>query len=331
MTHNSARTEADMRAVLVTSLDGPTALEVAHIRPPDTGEGVLIDVRAAGVAFPDLLLSRGLYQVKPEPPFVPGSEVAGLVVSAPAESGLRTGDRVAAFCIHGGWAERVNVHPSLVFKIPSGLTFAEAAGMPMNYLTAHFALARRARLKADEWVLIHGAAGGLGIAHIHVAQALGGRVIAVASTEDKRKAALAAGAHHAIAVEDFQEHARSVTDGRGVDIVVDPVGGERVVDSLRSLSVEGRLLVLGFTGGDIPTVRVNRLLHNNVSVIGVGWGAFLTSHPDYAADQWAEILPLVESGLIAPTVGHKFPLERAAEALELIAARAAVGKVVLTI
>jgi NADPH2:quinone reductase len=319
-----------VRAVQVSRLEGPDSVELVELPLPASQPGQLVvEVRAAGVNFPDVLLTRGEYQSRPELPFVPGSEVAGVVVAAEEASPFRPGDRVVAFPGIGGFAESVAVSEIAVFPLPEKVSFEAGAALPMNYLTVHFALTRRGRLAQDETVLVHGAAGGIGTAAIQMAKALGARVIGVASTEDKRAVARMAGANDVIGVEGFKDAAKDLTNGRGVDIVLDPVGGDRFTDSLRSLAPEGRLLVVGFTGGEIPTVRVNRLLLNNIDVVGVGWGAFWVRDPLYLKSQWDELLPLIEDGRLDPPIGGAFPLERAAEALKEIAERRATGKILL--
>ncbi|MEE1943175.1 NADPH:quinone oxidoreductase family protein [Streptomyces sp. TRM 70361] len=321
-----------MRAAQVVSLDGPGAIRLTDLDAPrPTPQQVLIDVHAAGVAYPDVLLSRGEYQFRPELPFVPGSEVAGTVRSAPEGSGFASGDRVAAFPAFGGFAEQVATDPAVVFPLPDRMPFTAGAGVPMNCLTVHFALTRRGRLRAGETVLVHGAAGGVGTAAVQLARALGTRVIAVVSTGAKAETARRAGAHETVPADGFRAAVAELTGGRGVDVVVDPVGGDRFTDSLRSLAPEGRLLVIGFTGGEIPTVKVNRLLHNNVDVVGVGWGAFWLPRPDYLREQWDELLPHLEAGHLDPLTGSVHPLERAADALRELDERAATGKVVLTV
>ncbi|MGW8593181.1 NADPH:quinone oxidoreductase family protein [Dietzia sp. NPDC055340] len=320
-----------MRAIHISSHDGPAALEVVDIPEPDAGEGqVVIDVHASGVTFPEVLQTRGKYQMSPPLPFVPGSEIAGVVRSAPEGSGLSAGDRVCAFPGLGGFAEVVATDPSQVFPLPDSLSFTQGASVPMNVLTVHFALAHRGRLQAGETVLVHGAGGGIGIAATQFATAMGARVIAVASTEEKRDLALQAGASEAIAPEGFKDAVKELTGGKGVDVVVDPVGGDRFTDSIRALGQEGRILVIGFTGGDIPTVKVNRLLLGNKSAVGVGWGEYWMSNPGYLQKQWAEVQPLLAAGKLDPLVGMEFPLEKATDALELMDGRGAVGKIVLT-
>lgn len=320
-----------MRAVQITRLDGPETVELADVPEPSGETGVLIDVHAAGVTFPDVLQTRGLYQIKPDPPFTPGTEVAGVVRSAPADSGFSAGDRVAAFPGLGGFAEVVTADPGAVFALPDRLSFEQGAALPMNLLTVHFALRRRARLEEGETVLVHGAGGGIGTAATQLAKALGARVIAVASTEAKTDLARRAGADEVIAPDGFLDAAKKLTDGRGVDVVVDPVGGDRFTDSLRSLAREGRLLVIGFTAGEIPTVKVNRLLLRNASVVGVGWGEYWMANPGYLRTQWDELLPLLSSGAVDPLVGTTYPLERAADALADMDGRNALGKLVLTV
>ncbi|MGH3647403.1 MAG: zinc-binding dehydrogenase, partial [Micromonosporaceae bacterium] len=237
--------------------------------------------------------------------------------------------RVAAFPGVGGLQELVAVPPHLVFPLPDRLSYAAGAGVPMNYLTGHFALVRRGQLRKGETVLVHGAAGGVGTAAIQLAKALGATVIAVASSEAKRVVARQAGADEAVPVDGFKDAVQQLTGGRGVDVVVDPVGGDRFTDSLRSLAPEGRLLVIGFTGGEIPTVKVNRLLLNNISVVGVGWGAFALPRPDFVPAQWADLVPHLESGALDPVLGETYPLERAAEAIAAMERREAAGKLIV--
>ena len=317
-----------MRAAVITELTGPDAVEVQE-RPEPVPEPhqVLIDVEYAGVTFPDVLQTRGLYQRRPDVPFTPGWEVSG-VVRADA-GGFRAGDRVAAMPITGGLAETVAVDGHMVFRLPDGLPFDKAAALPLNYLTAHFALMRRAQLERGEVVLVHGAAGGLGTAACQLAAAHGARVVAVVSTPEKGEVARAAGAHDVVLVDGFRDEVRRLTDGRGVDVVVDPVGGDRFTDSLRSLAREGRLLVLGFTAGEIPSVKVNRLLLTNTSVLGVASAEFWSEEPDHPSRQWRDLVPLIESGAIDPPIGPIFALEDAAAAIRELDERRAAGRVLV--
>ncbi|WP_020500784.1 NADPH:quinone oxidoreductase family protein [Sciscionella marina] len=319
-----------MRAVRITSLDGPEAIEVSDVPEPELPEGhVLIDVYAAGVAFPDLLQTRGRYQMRPELPFTPGMEVAGVVRSAPGGSGFVAGDRVAAMAWLGGFAEVAVAPPQMVAPLPEGMSFIEGAGVLVNMLTAHFALTKRGRYRGGETVLVQGAAGGVGVASIQLARALGAEVIAVVSSAQKAVFARRAGASMVLPVEGFKDAVREHTGGRGVDLVVDPVGGDRFADSRRCLAPEGRLLVIGFAGGRIPTIEVNRLLLNNIEVVGAAWGEYLLRHPAYLREQWDELTPLLADGELAPLLGGVYPLDRAAEALSCMDNRAALGKLVL--
>jgi NADPH2:quinone reductase len=283
------------------------------------------------VSFPDLLQSRGLYQFKPDLPFVPGAEVAGVVVEAGADTGLEAGDRVAAMTMLGGMAERAAAPLPLTFKLPDELDFAQGAALILNYHTAYFALKLRGRLREGERVLVHGAAGGLGTAGLQVAKALGASTVAVVSTEEKERVAREAGADDVVRADGpWREQVQEITGG-GVDVVLDPVGGDRFKDSLRALREEGRLVVVGFTGGSIPEVKVNRLLLNNVDVVGAGWGAYVISKPEVSRQIGAELDAMIAAGTVRPIVGARFPLDRASDAMRLIEDRGALGKVVLEI
>lgn len=323
-----------MRAVTVTRLDGPSSLEFTETAPRPTIKAdneVLVRVHAAGVTFPEVLITRGEYQSRPNLPFTLGAEFAGEVVEVGRSSRLSVGDRVAGVGPTGAFAEYVVGLDSRTLQIPDSVDFAHAAGMPMNLLTADFALHERGNLRAGETVLVHGAAGGLGYASTQIAGAMGARVIAVVSSAAKAEAAREAGAHEVVQADRFLDEVKDLTDGRGVDVVVDPVGGDRFTDSVRALAKYGRILVLGFAGRGIPTVKVNRLLLNNVSVLGVGWGAAVRGDDHFVIKQWERMLPWMEAGLLNPRVDRTLPLHRASEALELIDKREVRGKVVLTV
>lgn len=323
-----------MRAIQIARLDGPQAAHVVEIDEPAGGDDVVVvDVHAAGVAYPDALQSRGLYQYKPEMPYIPGAEIAGVVRSAPEEAHVRPGDRVAGLTmLCGAMAEVMTLPPERLFRLPDSVSFEAGAGVLFNDLTVHFALRTRGRLSNGDTVLVHGAAGGIGTSTLRLAPAFGAvRTIAVVSSEEKADVARAAGASDVVLADGFKDAVKELTDGRGVDIVVDPVGGDRFTDSLRSLSPGGRLLVVGFTGGDIPTVKVNRLLLNNVDVVGVGWGAWTMRHPGYLQQQWAELLPLLASGRVSAPEPVVFPLEDAAAAIASLEDRTARGKVVVSL
>jgi len=319
-----------VRAVQVTRTDGPEALEVGEVADPVRGErDVLVEVRAAGINFPDLLLSRDQYQYKPERPFVLGSEFAGVVREAPEGSEFSPGDRVVGFGSTGAFAELAAVEEGTVFPLPEKVGFTAGACVPMNYLTMIFALVTRGQLREGETVLVQGAAGGIGTATIQLAAALGARVISVVSTPEKAEFVKSLGSHEAVLSGGFLQAVKELTGGAGVDLVVDPVGGDRFTDSLRSLAPLGRLLVIGFTAGDIPTVKVNRLLLNNIDVRGVGWGAYALPRPGFVRRQWDELMPFLESGAIDPPISGTYPLERAGEALARLEDRSVLGKVVL--
>jgi NADPH2:quinone reductase len=327
-----------MRAIQIVAESGPDeALATVELPEPEPthmltpGEGVVVDVHAAGVSFPELLQTRGQYQMKPELPFVPGSEVAGTVRSAPAGAAVAAGDRVAAFCALGGWAETAVAPEFFTFPLSERLDFAQGSGLILNYHTAYFALVLRGRLQAGEWVLVHGAAGGVGTASLQVAKGLGATTIAAVSTEEKRRVAEDAGADHVVLVADGWKDEVAEISGGGVDIVLDPVGGDRFTDSLRSLREEGRLLVVGFAGGAIPEVRVNRLLLRNISVVGAGWGAYVMGKPELNRQIGAAVGKLVDEGFVRPIVGASFPFERASEALKMLDERRALGKLALEV
>ena len=327
-----------MRAIQIANLNGPDeALELVDAPEPEPshlltpGRGVLVDVHAAGVSFPEVLQTRGQYQVKPDLPFVPGSEVGGVVRSAPEGAPVKPGDRVAAFSMLGGFAEVAVAPEFLTFPLGDDLDFAQGASLILNYHTAYFALVLRGRLRQGESVLVHGAAGGVGTAALQVAKGLGARTIAVVSSDEKEQVARDAGADEVVRADGAWKDEAKEWSGGGVDVVIDPVGGDRFLDSLRSLGERGRVVVVGFTGGSIPEIKVNRLLLNNTEVIGAGWGAFVMGKPDLNREVGAEVTRLVEQGAIRPIVGARFPLERAAEALKLIDERGATGKVVLDV
>jgi NADPH2:quinone reductase len=327
-----------MRAVQITELSGPSeALEIVDVPEPEAshmltpGSAVLVDVHAAGVSFPEVLQTRGEYQFKPALPFVPGSEVAGVVRSAPEGAAVSEGDRVAACCMLGAFAEVAAAPEFLTFKLSDELDYAQGAGLILNYHTAYFALKLRGRLAEGETVLVHGAAGGVGTATIQVAKGLGARSIAVVSSDEKERVAREAGADEVVRSDGPWKDEAKEWSGGGVDLVLDPVGGDRFTDSLRSLGEGGRVVVVGFTGGSIPEVKVNRLLLNNTEVIGAGWGAYVMPKPDVNRQIGAAIDRMVDDGVVRPVVGARFGLDEASQALELIDGRGATGKVVLDV
>ncbi|MBV9516296.1 MAG: NADPH:quinone oxidoreductase family protein [Mycobacteriaceae bacterium] len=320
-----------MKAVVAEELCGPSGLAYRDVDDiPDQVDGaVVIDVRAAGVCYPDLLVIRGEYQMKAPAPFIPGSEVAGVVRSAPEDSGLRPGDRVAAGTMHGGYAERIAVSPDSVVHTPAGLDDAQAAALMRNYSTMYFALARRAALRPGETVLVLGAAGGVGSAAVQVAKALGARVIAAVHRTGAVGYVAALGADVVLPLtQGWLSAVREHTGGVGVDVVVDPIGGDVFDDAIRALAAEGRLLVIGFAAGKIPTIKVNRLLLRNVGVLGVGWGEYFLTHPGAEQLFGFGVCQLVAAGM-KPPAPVTYPLSKAAEALQLLADGEVVGKLVL--
>lgn len=291
---------------------------------------VIIDVGAAGVCFPDLLLIRGEYQLKLDPPFVPGTEVAGVVRSAPEGSGFTAGQRVSAMSMLGGWAEQVALAPESVIATPDGIDDGAAVCLLGNYYTMYFALARRGALRPGETVLVLGSAGGVGTAAIQIAKAMGATVIAMVHRTGAMDFVESLGADVVLPLTDgWAQAVRDHTGGRGVDVIVDPVGGDAFDDAIRVLATEGRLLVLGFaSGGGIPTVKVNRLLLRNVSVVGVGLGEFINRTPEARTEFTVGLGALVQAGL-RPPPPVRYPLSEGRAALQSLADGGVHGKVVL--
>ncbi|MBB3066358.1 NADPH:quinone oxidoreductase family protein [Limibacillus halophilus] len=323
-----------MRAVICDSWGEPESLKVGQLPEPRPGAGdVLIRVAAAGLNFADTLMIAGKYQEKPPFPFSPGLEVAGEVLEVgEGVSGTKPGDRVLAVVDHGGFAEQAIARESDVFKIPDSLDFQSAAGFPITYGTAHGALVWRAGLKAGETLLVHGAAGGVGLAAVEVGKALGARVIASAGGADRCRLAEAHGADASIdyRTDDLRAAVKDMTDGRGVDVVFDPVGGDIFDASLRCLAWSGRLLTIGFAAGRVPQAAANILLVKNISVVGCYWGSYRKQAPEMLRDEFAELFGWYDAGLLKPHVSHALPLEKIAEAMQLLLSRRSTGKVVLT-
>jgi NADPH:quinone reductase len=318
-----------MRALELQRLGGPEGFVLVD-RPEPSGDGlVLIDVRAAGVSFPELLMSRGTYQYSPDLPAVLGSEVAGTVRSAPPGSGIEPGARVWATPELGGFAEVVAVPAERAFPLPDDMSFEEGASLGVNYITAVFALRRRGQLEAGGTVLVLGAAGGLGTATIAVAKGLGARVLAVVSAPAKADTARAAGADEVVVGADWRDEVLERTGGRGADLVADVVGGDETLQAVRSAAPEGRVLVLGFTSGEIPALKTNRLLLRNVSLVGAGLGALAATVGDLIDETAAELARLIGEGM-RPVIGATFPLDQGAEAVRRLEDREAQGKLVLT-
>jgi NADPH2:quinone reductase len=295
---------------------------------------VLVAVRACGLNFADTLMIQGKYQERPDFPFSPGLEVAGEVLAVGSQvEDLAAGDPVIAFCGHGGLAERVVVAAANAIPIPDGMDFVTAAGFAVVYGTAHVGLERRGQLAPGEVLLVHGAAGGVGLAAVEVGRQMGATVIATASSEEKLALAKEHGAHHVINYreEDFRERVKSLTDGRGADVVFDPVGGEVFEQSVRCTNWEGRILVIGFASGTISQLPVNLTLVKNISVIGVYWGAYRKRDPAVLQQSWRQLLAWLEEGVLSPHISATYPLEDAPAALESLMQRRATGKIVVSI
>ena len=318
-----------MKALVAQELSGPAGLVYTDAPDPANPDQVVIDVGAAGVCFPDLLLLRGEYQMRLDPPFVPGMEVAGVVRSAPQKSGFSAGQRVSAFTMLGGYAEQVGVAPDAVVPTPADIDDASAASLLGNYYTMQFALQRSGALHPGETVLVLGSAGGVGTAAVQIAKAMGANVIAMVHRPGAVEFVESLGADAVLPLTDgWRDAVLAHTGGRGVDMVVDPVGGPAFDDAIRVLATEGRLLVIGFAAGGIPTVKVNRLLLRNVGVLGVGWGEFVNRTPGAQAEVGAALGALVEAGL-RPPPPVRCPLAEGAAALQRLADGDVHGKLVL--
>lgn len=306
-----------MRALELVAFDGPDALRPTDAPEPQAdADGIVIDVRAIGINYPDLLMTQGAYQLKPEVPFVPGSEVAGVVREAPDGSGWSTGDRVAAFVWSGGYAERVYVPLNAVFPLPPDMEFRTGAATIINYHTTHFALSRRGRLTEGETLLVLGAGGGIGSAAVQVGRGLGARVIGGVADEPQLEAAREAGADAVLVLsEGFSKAVRELTGGRGVDVVLDPLGDWLFGEAVRALAPEGRILVVGFAAGAIPEIKVNRLLLKNVSAVGVAWGAFLDIDPELMGHASRALADMHGRGAFKPLIGGEFAFEDIPQAL----------------
>jgi NADPH2:quinone reductase len=322
-----------MKAVRIHTLDGPRSLRQDDVPEPTAGAGdVLVDVKAAGLNFPDVLLSYGKYQFKPAPPFSPGGEGAGVVKAVGAGvTDFAVGDRVAFTLLYGAFAERVVVPTLACTKIPAEVSFQTAAATPLTYLTVMHALVDRAKLHAGETLLVLGAAGGIGIASIQVGKMLGARVIAAASSPEKLALCKASGADMTVdyAHEDLKERVKALTDGQGANVVMDPVGGPYSEPALRAIAWEGRFLVVGFAAGDIPKIPLNLALLKGCEIVGVFWGQFVMRTPERNRAHAERVFQAIAEGKLAPHVDAVFPFARAAEALERMEQRKVLGKVLL--
>ena len=321
-----------MRAWLVERITEQGDMRFADVPPPEPGAGqALIKVEAAGLNFLDTLQLRGKYQVKPPLPFTPGVEVAGRVIKAGAGSRFKAGDRLGGTVPTGGFAEQAVVADGNAILLPDGVPAAESVGMLTIYPTSHMALKHRAGIKAGETVLVHAGAGGVGSAAVQLAKAWGAKVIATAGGEEKVQMCRDLGADVAFdyKAEDWVEAVRKETDGRGCDIIYDPVGDAVGEQSVRVLAWGGRLLIVGFAGGRIPQLPANRFLLKNASAVGVYWGEWRKNHPDLADEVVQDLFRMYEAGQIKPVIGERFPLSEAPAALEALGSRRSVGKLVL--
>lgn len=319
-----------MRALRLREYGGPENLELAELPVPvPADDHVLVEVKAVGINFPDLLSVRGEYQYRPVPPFVPGCEIAGVVAQAPEGSRWSAGDRVSGFVWEGGYAEYVTAPPGALARLPDGATFADGAATVVNYHTVHFALARRGGLRSGETVLALGAGGGIGSAAVQVAKGLGARVIAGVATDEQVATARAAGADEVLVLrEGFATAVRELNDDRGVDVVLDPLGDWLFAEAVRALAPEGRILVVGFAAGEIPTIKVNRLLLRNVAVVGVAWGAFLDIDPSVMSTAAEALERMFAAGVVRPPVGDLLDFRDVPAALDRLGRGQIVGKAV---
>jgi NADPH2:quinone reductase len=323
-----------MRAVICSTLGGPAALTFGEMPRPELGpKQVRIAVKAAGLNFADTLIVQGKYQVKPALPFVPGLEAAGTITEVGAEvRGAKIGDRVMAALGVGAFAEEVVCNAGCFYPMPAGMDFVAAASFPIVYGTAQAALARRAHLQSGETLLVLGAAGGVGIAAIECGKALGATVIAAARGADKLAIARDHGADHVIdyANEDVRERIKAITNGRGIDVIFDPIGGDTSDAAFRSLRWEGRIVIVGFAAGKIQQIPANLLLVKNISAVGLFWGEYRNRDPELVREWFDELSRWYEQGKIKPHVSHVLPAEKAPEAMDLLLQRKSTGKIVLT-
>lgn len=324
-----------MRAAVCKVLGGADGLAVENVPAPSMiARGVRIRVHAAALNFADTLMLKGAYQVKLAPPFVPGLEAAGEVIEvAPGVVRVKPGDRVMAHLDHGAFAEEAVAGEDCVHVIPDAMDFITAAGFPVVYGTSYLGLVDRARLKPGEVLVVHGAAGGVGLSAVEIGKKIGAIVIATAGGADKLAVARAHGADHLIdyTTEDVRERLKALTHGRGVDVVFDPVGGAIFEASLRAMAPDGRIVVVGFASGAVPPIAANILLVKNVTVIGYYWGAYRTIRPADFAAQFEQPFRWWRDGALKPHTSHVLPLEKVGEAFALLQGRKSSGKVVLAI
>lgn len=322
-----------MRAVVCHSWGEPASLVVEKIpgRNPGFGE-VRVAVHACGVNFADTLMIAGKYQVRPEFPFSPGLEIAGVVTQVgPGVIHLRPGHRVMGVCDYGGYADELTVKAPMLIRIPDEMDYVTAAAFPIAYGTSHIALDHRAHLQPGEVLLVLGAAGGVGLTAVEIGKRMGATVIAAASTEEKLQLAKQYGADYLInySEEDIKDRVKKITGGKGADVIFDPVGGPHFDQLIRSINWEGRLLVIGFASGEIPQLPVNLALVKNISVVGVYWGAYAQKDPSIMTNSLRTLLGWYKHGTLKPHISAVYPLEKASDALTALMNRQSTGKIVL--
>jgi NADPH:quinone reductase len=322
-----------MKAIVATRWGEPSELQYLDVPDPEPGPGqVLIETRAIGCNFPDILMVQGKYQVKPPHPFSPGHEIAGLVRAVGTDvTRVRPGQRVLASLEWGGYAERAITTAERVHPIPDAMPFDHAAAFYVVYQTSYAALVRRAALQPGEWLLVHGAAGGVGLSAVQIGKALGARIIATAGSKEKLEIARQSGADVLIdyRTEDWVERVKSVTGGEGADVIYDPVGGDVFDNSTKCIAFEGRILTIGFAGGRIPTLAINRVLLKNFSVVGLHWGYYQRRGSPLVQEWMEALLKLYGEGRIRPVIYRVYPLRDAPAALAALSSRESYGKVVL--
>lgn len=324
-----------MKAIVCHELSGLAALRLEDVPEPRPRSGqVRVRVRACGINFADSLIARGQYQTQPEPPFSPGFEVAGDILDVgEGVTDFRAGDRVIAITPHGGYAEQVVANVDRCVPMPATMPYEQGAAFPVVFGTSHIALWHRARLRAGETLVVHGASGGVGLTAVAIGKQLGATVIATASSPEKLAVAQEHGADYLIDTrrEDVRSRIKELTGGRGADVIYDPVGGELFAASLRAIAFEGRILVIGFAGGTVPQIPANHLLVKNVDVIGLNWPAYAERHPQVMTASFRTLMDWYLTGAIRPYISAIYPLERAVDALEQVVARKSTGKVVIAV
>lgn len=324
-----------MKAIVCHELSGLAALRLEDVPEPRPRPGqVRVRVRACGINFADSLIARGQYQTQPEPPFSPGFEVAGDILDVgEGVTDFRAGDRVIAITPHGGYAEQVVANVDRCVPMPATMPYEQGAAFPVVFGTSHIALWHRARLRAGETLVVHGASGGVGLTAVAIGKQLGAMVIATASSPEKLAVAQEHGADYLIDTrrEDVRSRIKELTGGRGADVIYDPVGGELFAASLRAIAFEGRILVIGFAGGTVPQIPANHLLVKNVDVIGLNWPAYAERHPQVMTASFRTLMDWYLTGAIRPYISAIYPLERAVDALEQVVARKSTGKVVIAV